>query len=218
MTVRPGRPVLEPVISEVKVPAGMLGPDPVTFDVRCFIVPGADGIVLVDAGPPGAANAIEAALDRIGARWSDVSDVVLTHAHFDHVGGLTDAAARTPRANLWAGARDISEIRLDGARLVKPLVDGDRVRGLAVLDTPGHTPGHVSLLDEANSLLLVGDVVGTSDGVLSLGPPAFTADPVRARASLARVASLGVERVVFSHGAEIADPTVAIRHLLGSSQ
>jgi glyoxylase-like metal-dependent hydrolase (beta-lactamase superfamily II) len=213
---QPVRSAFQPIITHVEVPPGMLGPDPARLEVRCFIVPRPDGVVLVDVGPPTTGNEIGAALGQVGATWSDVSDIVLTHAHFDHVGGLDEVAEHAPQAVVWAGRPDLSEIRLDGGAL-EPLTQGDRLRDLLVLGTPGHTPGHLSLLDEANSLLLVGDAVGNVGEALSFGPPAFTADPEQARDSLKRLASLDVERFVFSHGAEVNDPRSAIGHLLGSS-
>ena len=200
------------------MPAGVLGPEPVTIEVRCFVVPGANGVVVVDTGIPGTAGAIEAALDRVGARWSDVTDIVLTHAHFDHAGGLSEAVIRAPQATLRAGALDLPDIRLDGDRAIRPLVEGDRVRDLLVLDTPGHTPGHISLFHDAASLVLIGDLVGSVDGKLLFGPPAFTADAGRSRASLERVVGLGVERLVFSHGAEVTDPNGAVADLLRAAE
>jgi len=214
----PARRSIEPVVTASQVPAGVLGPEAVTIEVRCFVVPGANGIVVVDTGIPGTAGAIEAALDRVGARWSDVTDIVLTHAHFDHVGGLSEAVIRAPQATLRAGALDLPDIRLDGDRAIRPLVEGDRVRDLLVLDTPGHTPGHISLFHDAASLVLIGDLVGSVDGKLLFGPPAFTADAGRSRASLERVVGLGVERLVFSHGAEVTDPNGAVADLLRAAE
>lgn len=216
MPKAPDLPALEPVVSRSEVPAGVLGPDPVAIEVRCFVVPGRDGVLVVDAGVPGTIDAIEAGLGRLGARWSDVTDVVLTHSHFDHVGGLADVISRAPRVQVWAGTVDVSAIQAGGGRVVRPLVEGDRVRDLVVLATPGHTAGHISLLQEAASFVLVGDVVGSVDGVLTFGPPAFTADAAQSRASLARVAELGAGRLVFSHGPEILDPNSAVRELLRS--
>ena len=115
---------IEPVVAHLEVLPGMLGPDPVSSEVRCFIIVGTDGVVLVDAGPPGTGEHIGQALERVGASWSDVSDIVLTHRHFDHVGGLNEAAALAPRASVWAGADDASEIPLDGGRVVRPIADG----------------------------------------------------------------------------------------------
>ena len=209
-------PIIEPVVTSLEVPPGMLGPDAVRIDVRCFVIPWTGGVVLVDTGPPGTGAAIAEALERVGAGWSDVSDIVLTHRHFDHVGGLAEAAALAPQAAIRAGADDAPEIPLDGDRTVLPLADGDLVRDLRVFHTPGHTPGHVSLLHRAASVLVVGDLVGSIDDALAFGPSAFTADPVRSRASLARMVDLQPERMLFSHGGEVSAPVTQVRGLLAS--
>lgn len=65
--VQPVRYV-EPAVTQMEAPPGTLGPDHVSFDVRCFVVPYADGIVLVDTGPPGNGKTIEAALARAARR------------------------------------------------------------------------------------------------------------------------------------------------------
>ena len=49
---------IEPVATQLQVPPGMLGPDPVNIEVRCFVVVGMGGVVLVDTGPPGTGEAI----------------------------------------------------------------------------------------------------------------------------------------------------------------
>ncbi len=97
---------IEPVVTQLQVPPGMLGPDPVTIEVRCFVVVGPGGVVLVDSGPPGTGEAIGGAIARAGATWSDVTDIVLTHRHFDHVGGLAE----------WVTLREI--FRGPGSRLL----------------------------------------------------------------------------------------------------
>ena len=98
---------------------------------------------------------------------------------------------------------------------MRPLVEGDRVHDLAVLETPGHTPGHISLLSEEGPTLIIGDLVGSADGEVTFGPAAFTADPILARRSLERVPTLGAERILFSHGGEVPEPDAAIGRLLG---
>ena len=199
-----------PVVLDLQMPAGILGRDPVTSNVHCFLVPHESGVMLVDTGTPGSDKALAAALIQIGASWSDVTDVVLTHAHFDHTAGLAGVLAATPAARVWAGAQDVPAI--DGCgHAVLALRDGDHIRTLRVVATPGHTPGHVSLLDEAASLLLVGDLVGVMGGILSRAPGVFTADAVAAEESLHRVGALKLSRVLFSHGAELADGTVALK-------
>jgi glyoxylase-like metal-dependent hydrolase (beta-lactamase superfamily II) len=206
--------LVETAVTELQIPPAMLGPEAVTSDVRCFVVPHADGAVLVDTGPPGNAATIEAVLSRAAASWSDVSDIVLTHSHLDHVGSLAEVVALARSATLWAGSHDAREIGRGVEAVTHPLADGDEVRDLTVVETPGHTPGHISMLHEAASLLLIGDLVGSMDGRLTLGPPQFTANPAGRDASLARVLGLDVDRILFSHGAEIAEPRAAIREIL----
>ncbi len=55
-------------------------------NVNCYLVDAADGPVLVDAGLPGSWSLVRKALTRFGHRPGDLTAVLLTHAHFDHVG------------------------------------------------------------------------------------------------------------------------------------
>jgi glyoxylase-like metal-dependent hydrolase (beta-lactamase superfamily II) len=206
-----------PVVTQVQVPSGMLGPEPVSFEVRCFVVAVAGGVVLVDTCTPGSSEAIGAALAKVGAAWSEVTDIVLTHSHFDHTGGLPESAELASGATVWAGAQDAPAITTTGGRAVRPLAEGDQVCNMRVLHTPGHTLGHVSLLHEEASILFIGDLVGSAEGALSFGPSAFTADPALSRQSLRRIVDLQTARVLFSHGGEVSDPGAAIRQLLDRS-
>ena len=207
--------LIEAVVTTVELPPGALGPVPVSFEVRCFVVAGPGGLVLVDTATPGSTSSIAQALAKMTAGWSDVTDIVLTHRHFDHTGGLSGAAERAPRATLWAGADDLPEISPPAGRKVRPVADGQQIGELRVLTTPGHTPGHVSLLHEEASILLVGDLVGSSDGAPTFGPPSFTEDPAANAASLRRVLELHPDRVLFSHGQELSDGVDAVYSLLG---
>ncbi|NWL11072.1 hypothetical protein DM791_15770 [Paenarthrobacter nitroguajacolicus] len=77
-------PLPEVIVQQVQLPAGVAGPTEISFDVRCFVLPVSGGIVLIDTGMGGSAVDINQALERLGAGWGDVSDVVLTHSHADH--------------------------------------------------------------------------------------------------------------------------------------
>ena len=142
---------------------------------------------------------------------------MLTHSHFDHTGGLTESAELASRATVWAGAQDAPEIPTVGGRAVRLLAESDRVGNMRVLHTPGHTPGHISLLHEGASILFIGDLAGSAEGSLSFGPSAFTADPALSRQSLKRIVDLQTDRILFSHGGEVSDPGGAIRQLLDRS-
>jgi glyoxylase-like metal-dependent hydrolase (beta-lactamase superfamily II) len=204
--------VVEPIVMDVHLPPGVAGPDPLDFDVRCYLVTTANGVALVDVGMAGSHDAIGAALMRVGAEWNDITDVFLTHSHPDHVGGLADIVASAGGATIWVGDGDRSAIPFDGE--MRSLVEGGTAKGLRTVQTPGHTPGHCSFVLEAESILFAGDIVGSMAGSLSRGPAAFTADAEQAEKSLQRVAGLEFDRVLFGHGAEIPDPLGELRRLL----
>ncbi|SOD72529.1 glyoxylase-like metal-dependent hydrolase (beta-lactamase superfamily II) [Jatrophihabitans sp. GAS493] len=191
------------VAFDVHLPAGVAGPAAMNFDVRCFLIPHADGLSLLDTGVAGSAAAIGTALTRLGATWDDVSDIVLSHDHPDHVGSLDEVIALAPHAAVW-GNSPLS---------TQSLADGDSLRNLRVLSTPGHTAGHVSLL-HGEGTLLVGDLVGSHNGQLQRAPAPFTADPSQAEESIRKIARINALHMLFGHGAEIDQPQTALQELL----
>jgi glyoxylase-like metal-dependent hydrolase (beta-lactamase superfamily II) len=173
------------------------------FDVRCFLIPHEDGVALLDTGLPGSAPEIGAALGDIGATWADVSDILLSHDHPDHVGGLDELRAFVPRATVW-GNSPLSALAL---------VDGETVRGLRIVATPGHTAGHVSFLD-GDGTLLVGDLIGSHDGKVVRAPAAFTSDAMQAEQSIHKITHLDPRRFLFAHGPEVSKPQQQLLALL----
>ncbi len=97
------------------------------FEVRSFVMAGPGGVVLVDTCIPGSTELIGRAVARVGAEWRDVTDIVLTHRHFDHTGGLAETAELAIGATIWAGAEDAREIPFENGRAVRPLADGQRM-------------------------------------------------------------------------------------------
>jgi glyoxylase-like metal-dependent hydrolase (beta-lactamase superfamily II) len=156
-----------------------------------------------------AAEPIAEALAALGADWADVSDIVITHSHPDHVGGLPLVTSKAPKAARWSG---------DGlAVTATPAEDGSSIHGLRVIATPRHTPGHICLLDEDHGLLFTGDAVSAQAGRLSQGPAAFIANPEQASTSLPLIAGLRAQRMLFGHGPELEDPSGALTSLLANS-
>jgi len=122
--------------------------------------------------PGGHVGAILSALDRHGL---ECRAIVNTHAHFDHVGGNAELKKRTG-AELYIHAQE--EPFLKGLRSQALLfgmsvedsppadqrvAEGDVIEvgnlQLKVLDTPGHSPGSISLVVEGEGRILVGDLV-----------------------------------------------------------
>lgn len=187
--------MIHPVVTDIHLPAGVAGPDPMSFDVRCFLIPHATGLTLVDTGLEHSVPLITGQLAEIGAGWGDVTDVILTHDHPDHTGGLAEVITLAPGAALWAGAHDTFPVA------TKPAGDGETIRGLRVISTPGHTAGHLSLLSADDNVLLIGDLAGNPDGRLSRAPAPFTADPAEAERSLHKASRMDFADLYPSHGA-----------------
>ncbi|MEP6650697.1 MAG: MBL fold metallo-hydrolase [Lapillicoccus sp.] len=113
-----------------------------------------------------------------------------------------------PSAAAWGGVGDTFPIA------VRP-VDGDTmIRGLRVLATPGHTPGHVCVFDEDDAVLFTGDAIGSQAGRLTLGPAPFIADQQEAVRFLRRLVDLGADRMLFGHGNEVASPAEALARFI----
>jgi glyoxylase-like metal-dependent hydrolase (beta-lactamase superfamily II) len=200
--------VFEAVVQDVQY-------DGMSFDVRCFLVPHATGVALIDTGTPGTVELIAAGLERIGARWGDITDIVLTHKHFDHVASLAEVVTLAGDPAVWAGTEDRAEIAYEGT--IRTLEEGDRVRDLRALATPGHTPGHRSLVHDDARVLFAGDTAGTVGGILTRGPEQFTGDPREAERTLRQLATMDWGRMVFSHGPELPDPLGDLRKLVAGS-
>ena len=159
-------------------------------------------VVLIDAGPGGkqpAHFALNGLLAELRLKPADVSLVLLTHAHFDHIGGLLDAEGRIvfPNArhlcmaeelDYWTAAKpDFSRLRMnpDGllkaARRVFDVVPFERIGaatrlpdGITPILTPGHTPGHMALriASGGETLHHIGDL--THHGALLVPHPDWT--------------------------------------------
>ncbi|MBT5775534.1 MAG: MBL fold metallo-hydrolase [Dehalococcoidia bacterium] len=157
---------------------------------------------VVDTGTRGSADDIEASLITAGIDWNAVGHVILTHSHGDHQGSLPDVLARAPEAAAYAGAGDISSI--DSPRALVAVGNGDRVFDLEIIETPGHTPGHISVLDSVGGLLVAGDALNGADGGVIGANPRYTPDMDTANQSIARLAERAFETVVFGHG----DPVI----------
>ena len=71
--------------------------------------------------------------------------------------------------------------------------------GLRVVHTPGHTPGSICLYSPERRLVIVGDILQRLRGVVTYPNELFTDDMVLARRSIALLADLDIETILFSH-------------------
>jgi glyoxylase-like metal-dependent hydrolase (beta-lactamase superfamily II) len=164
------------------------------------LVRGGEATVL-NTGPWCVPDVIEGALMAVGLDSFAVGSVIVTHKHPDHWVGLTSALERAADADVFAGAADIPHIA--SRRPIVAVGAGDRVMDLAIIPTPGHTPGHLAVHDEAAGVLVVGDAIGNhpEKGLLLLGT---SEDVPRAQASVGILAGLSFDTLLPGHG----DPIV----------
>lgn len=146
----------------------------------------------------GPENLPAAHLALLGIAPGDVTLMVQTHTHIDHVGGMSDfcqapiliaAAERAlPRPLYWRGAPGIDWPERDYV-----VIDADSEIGpsLRALMAPGHAPGQIALwveLPEAGPVLLASDAISRPAEIEE--GFADAADPAAARASAARLMGL----------------------------
>jgi len=163
-----------------------------------------DGLVLVDTG-------MIDSTPELDEQWHpslyperiprEVALVINTHLHFDHCGGnrlfagtpiyvqrLEREASRTPDYTVleWAEFEGATYVELDGEAEIVP--------GVRVLPTPGHAPGHQSVL------------VATDDGLIVLGGDVgYTWRQFDASESGQRLLALSPRRIWLAHEAEPRD-------------
>ena len=196
---------------------------PMPNSINTYLV----GDVLVDAGARFDGKKI---LKQLEGR--DVAAHALTHAHPDHQ-GASKLVCETRGVPYWVPAGDVEKaetpeaIRKEqpespinrlffkamagpGHPVDRPLNEGDDVAGFKVLDTPGHSKGHVSYWRESDRVLILGDVLNNMDvftGIPGLREPkkVFTPDPVVNRSSIKKLGELEPSLVCFGHGAPLRD-------------
>jgi glyoxylase-like metal-dependent hydrolase (beta-lactamase superfamily II) len=170
-------------------------------------------------------RSVALALRELGVEPESIDVVVMTHLHFDHAGGTTRRGAGGALEVVFPRARHVVQAReldaalrphernrasylaenlepLRAAGLVDP-VDGEVeiVPGVRVLPSPGHTPGHQSVL-VAEQALFLGDVVPTSVHVQAPFIMAYDLDVEGTLASKKRLIGRALEErwvVLFGH-------------------
>ena len=185
-----------------------------TFTFSCYLIKHGDDYMVWDTGfAPGAnANApktgIADYLAQVKVKPEQVKFVGISHYHGDHTGQLApftaatlligkadwDGITATP-PSAGANAAGFKEWIAE-SRKVEPLTGDKDVFGdgsVVVLRTPGHTPGHSSLLvrlKDKGPVLLTGDLAHFRENYETGGVPSFNFDRAQTVASLARLKSL----------------------------
>lgn len=187
--------------------------------INCYIIEG----VLVDSGIRSSYSTIKKALLNI-----PVHQHVLTHAHADHQGCSDQICSEFelplcchaheifktqtglvtkdyPRPQHWIAKLQQRYWAGQGHQVDRTIAENDWVGNFRVIETPGHSPGHISLFREHDGVLIIGDaatnmnLLTTLPG-LRLPPNVFTSDQQNNIQSLHKLAKLHPSIICFGHG------------------
>src|SRR4029077_19400159 len=169
-------------------------PSPVGLQINTILVNTGDKLVLIDAGCgvdkfQKTTGGLLGNLAAAGYAPGDIDMILLTHAHFDHLWGISDhenASLLFPSAEFVASETEVAfwsapelpgkvspnqqplvtqaNLRLARPRLRLIKAGADVAPGVTTLDTAGHTPRHISvhISSGIEEMLLTGDVVVNS--------------------------------------------------------
>ena len=168
-------------------------------------------LTVVDAGVPGSWESLHEALPKLGRSADDIAAVVLTHAHFDHL-GFAERGRATLDVPVHVHENDVPLTR-------HPLQYGhERSRAPYLLKHPRAMQILAALArdrafwpDSVKSVVRFRDVVIAGDAIVTLDPytartgprivaRAATADSARALATLDALAVTGARTVLVGHG------------------
>ncbi|MGH6813491.1 MAG: hydroxyacylglutathione hydrolase, partial [Methylocella sp.] len=145
-------------------------------------------------------------LAALAAKEWDLTDILITHHHFDHVQGIAGLKARFPRARVVGPSKEAAKI--GGLDLEVSKGDGVITGGLEarVIEVPGHTSGHVAYWFEDEDILFAGDTLFA----MGCGRP-FEERPAVLFQSLMKLAALpGETQVYCGHEYTLANARFAL--------
>jgi glyoxylase-like metal-dependent hydrolase (beta-lactamase superfamily II) len=209
------------------------------FPVNCYLVEEEDGLTLIDAALSFGFKGILKASESIG---KPITKIVLTHAHEDHVGALDLLKDKLPDVPVYISVRDNRLMNGDRSldkdedqtpikggvpkklktRATILLKDGDQIGSLTAIESPGHTPGSMSFLDNRTKALIAGDAFQTRGGMAVAGDvkplfpfPAFgTWSKITALKSAEKLVDLEPSLLAVGHGEMVENPVQAMKQAI----
>ena len=209
---------------------------------NCYLVREDAGFTLIDTSLSGKANDILASARSFGGQ---ISRILLTHAHGDHMGSLDALHDLCGGVEVAISEREAPLLHNDlslrpgepqqkpkggfpGAK-TKPthtLTEGELYGSLRCIYTPGHTPGQMSFLDERDGTLFAGDALTSIGGLHVVSDPVWyfplpklaTWDKGLALQSAKKLAALRPERIATGHGRFITNAAAALDAAIGHAE
>src|SRR5690554_290402 len=192
--------------------------------INCYVIDD----TLVDSGIKNSSKKILAAIKN-----SKITKHVLTHAHADHQGS-SSTICNTLNIPLWTSEQEkenaesgivtneypnknhfIAKFQQNfwagkGHKVSHVLKEGDTVGSFTVIETPGHSLGHISFFREQDKVLIVGDTLLNMNLVttfvgLNQPPNLFTTDKKMNIESIKKIYDLKPRIICFGHGPVLFD-------------
>jgi glyoxylase-like metal-dependent hydrolase (beta-lactamase superfamily II) len=140
-------------------------------DVKVFIIEQPDGLTVIDAGFPGTMALIDEAVRSLGRDPEEIRDILVTHCHPDHAGGLAEIVSATG-ARVWMHPADAEMVR-SGTAFRPYQVSPGAANQAFVDDVISHSPQtyEPAPVDEE---VLPGDEIPVAGGITALGAPGHT--------------------------------------------
>ena len=199
---------------------------PPATHTNCYLIYNSREILVIDPASPyeDEQQLLAACIDELVAEGRTVRELVLTHLHPDHVGGvnaLKEHLEKTDQARpLRVAAHQLTAAALgDDIRVDRLIADGDVIElegepriSLRALHTPGHARGHLCFYEARTGTLVSGDNIVGLGSVLIDPPEGNMRDYL---ASLEKMRALANLLVIFGgHGPPIANPYAKIQEYL----
>ncbi|MFC2998175.1 MBL fold metallo-hydrolase [Acinetobacter sichuanensis] len=175
--------------------------NPVETSINAYLIDTGDKVILVDSGfglgfNPNSSGKMLNSLRTAGYSPEQVMDILITHQHIDHIGGLIIEGKRIfTNATIYTSQEDVdfflkSEHQngvngyekhyfSEATQALKPYIDANKVKtfsgktelfsGITAIPAPGHTPGHsfYKVESQGKSLLFIGDLIHNAEVQLS---------------------------------------------------
>ena len=172
--------------------------------------------IIVDTGTGQNMDYILKSIQKAGRNPDELSLIVNTHNHYDHVGGnryldLKIAIHQIDAPALERGDETEILARMFGKPMERMKVDikleeGDKIGNFEVLLTPGHTPGSICLYD--GETLISGDTVFSGGG---FGRVDLGGSMKDMRSSLKRLSKLDIKYLLPGHGLAVEDGSMHVK-------
>lgn len=235
---------------------------PIKYNLKSFnfyLIKQANSLTLIDAGVTMDAcwEHLQATLSANGLKVEDITEIIITHNHEDHV-GLINRIQEIKSVPIYAHEEAVIRLNRDkdyfnmrltffeqlyremdcgeaGTTYIKkladtikkrendriigtiiPIKDNDIISGLRVIETPGHSPDHIVLLEESQKILFSGDhLVGhiSSNAIIEPDTEGKRIQTVSHYVnSLNKCLSLDMDKAYAGHGDVIPDPKTLLEH------